>query len=255
MNDRVHGNAGIVAASVAGVLAVVGVILGVQLMLGDGDTDRRGQVADEATSGPTTTSATAEPTPTPSSSEPAAPAPKGATDSYGLAIGSPDAPHHVVVYEDYLCPFCGQLETATRDDLHVAAREGRAYVEYRPFNLLGSISDYSERAAAATFVVLDVSGPEVAVAYHDALYAQQPSESGPFPDNYWLIAQAVAAGADESAIRGPIERLAFGDYVAEATDAAARNGISATPTLILDDRPVTGRTIDDMAKKLRQRIA
>ena len=34
--------------------------------------------------------------------------PEGATASYGLRIGEEDAPKEIVVYEDFLCPFCGQ---------------------------------------------------------------------------------------------------------------------------------------------------
>ena len=36
--------------------------------------------------------------------------------TYGVSIGPADAPHEVVIYEDFLCPLCGELEAATSDD-------------------------------------------------------------------------------------------------------------------------------------------
>src|SRR5690242_18608211 len=60
--------------------------------------------------------------------------PEGATSSYGLRIGEDDAPKEIVVYEDFLCPFCGQLETTVRDQLDAAVEAGEVSVEYRPLN-------------------------------------------------------------------------------------------------------------------------
>src|SRR3954467_1380723 len=95
---------------------------------------------------------------------------------YGVTIGPSDAPHDVVIYEDFLCPFCGELESATRDDLAQLAADGKVRGEYRPFNLLSNLGDYSERSAAAFSVVLDTKGPVVAKKFHDLLYENQPSE-------------------------------------------------------------------------------
>ena len=65
-------------------------------------------------------------------------APAGQTDN-GVAIGDPDAPHEVVIYEDFLCPYCGELERASSDELDRLADEGKVYVDYRPFQLLSLI--------------------------------------------------------------------------------------------------------------------
>ena len=73
---------------------------------------------------------------------------------YGVTIGDEGATHQVVIYEDFLCPFCGQLESQTRDDLADLAADGTVQVTYRPFVLLSAISDYSERSTAAFGVVL-----------------------------------------------------------------------------------------------------
>jgi hypothetical protein len=80
----------------------------------------------------------------------------------------------VVVYEDFLCPFCRQLETSTRDFLHQDAAKGSVQVEYRPFQLLPD--DYSRRALDAWATVLQKGTPAQALRFHDLLYDEQPYE-------------------------------------------------------------------------------
>lgn len=170
-------------------------------------------------------------------------APAGASE-HGVTVGDPDAPHTVVVYEDFLCPFCGELEAATRDDFERLAEEGELLVEYRPFNLLERISDYSPRAVNAFAVVLEESGPEVAKRYHDLLFDNQPSESGPFPDNQDLLDLAVEAGAEEDAVSEGILEVTMRDWVDDATAAAIEAGVQGTPTVILDGEVVQGQPQD-----------
>ncbi len=177
-------------------------------------------------------------------------APAGASD-YSLGVGDPDAPTEVVVYEDFLCPFCGQFEAASGEELQRLADAGQVYVEYRPLNFLGRIGDYSERATNAFAAVLDTEGPAVAKTFHDELFANQPSESGPFPDDDALVDLAVEAGADEAAIRPAIEDLAFEDWVSQATEEAAEAGVTATPTILVDGEPFTdGQTVEELSDNL-----
>lgn len=174
-----------------------------------------------------------------------------AGSEFGLTIGPDDAPHTVVIYEDFLCPFCGELERATREDLTQLAADGKVQVEYRPFDLLGEVSDYSPRAAGAFSIVLDASGPDVAKKFHDLLFENQPSESGPFPDDDALVDLAVEAGADESDVRAAIEADEGSAWVQDATQAAGDAGVRSTPTILLDGEVFQdGRSIDDIADNL-----
>ena len=178
-------------------------------------------------------------------------APAAGSGDHGLAIGPADAPHDVVIYEDFLCPYCGELEKASRDELAQLAADGKVRVEYRPYNLLSRIGDYSERSAAAFAVVLDTEGPEVAKKFHDLLFENQPSESGPFPSDDDLIDLAVEAGADEATVRTGVEAGDGLDWVARATTAARDAGVRGTPTVLLDGEVFQdGRTMDDLAANL-----
>lgn len=181
----------------------------------------------------------------------AAPDPAGAVDGYALAIGEPDAPHTVEIYEDFLCPACAQFEAMANDTLEQAAEDGKAYVKYLPFELLDDYGDYSKRSANAFAVVLDRSGPEVAKEFHDLLFAEQPSEAGDKPDDDWLVEKAVEAGAEESEVREGIEELEFEHWVSKATENALDDeGVPGTPTIRLDGEDVPGDTLDQMLSNL-----
>ncbi|MFW6776037.1 DsbA family protein [Nocardioides sp. CPCC 205120] len=236
---------GIVGA-VVGVVAAV--ILAVVLLTGGDDGDGGDATAPGvgSSSGPSSTSSDAGASGAPGAGDGTSSLTGEVTEDYGIAFGDPEAEHRVVIYEDFLCPFCGRLERETNDDLTQLVDSGQVVVEYRAFNLLSRVGDYSERAANAFAVVMDTAGPDAAKAFHDLLFANQPAESGALPDDDWLVDMAVAAGADEEAVRGPIEDLAYGDWVAAATDAATDNGVRETPTVRINGEDVDGRTVAEL---------
>ncbi len=168
-----------------------------------------------------------------------------------LTVGPEDAPHTVVIYEDFLCPFCMEFEAASRDDLAQLAADGQVKVDYRPLDFLSRFGDYSLRSTNAFAAVLANDGPETAKAFHDALFENQPSESGPFPEDSELVELGVDAGADEAALQSAVDDLTYETAVADATDAASRAGINATPTILLDGEPFNeGGTVDELAANL-----
>ncbi|WP_182379908.1 thioredoxin domain-containing protein [Nocardioides sp. WS12] len=179
--------------------------------------------------------------------------PAGSSD-YGVSIGEEGAPHTVVIYEDFLCPYCGALESETRGDLEDLAAEGKVLVEYRPFNLLGAEGrTYSIRATNAFAIVLEKSGPDVAKKFHDLLFENQPSEANADAEapNDDIIALAVEAGATESDVRDGVENLSHADWVTKATDEARKANVQGTPTILLDGEVFDdGRTVQDLADNL-----
>ena len=171
----------------------------------------------------------------------------GASD-YGVTVGPADAPHELVVYEDFLCPACGQFEAATGDELARLADDGQVLVDYRPFTLLDRYGTYSARSAGAFGVVLEESGAEVAKEFHDLLYAEQPAEdAATFPDAEWLVDKAVEAGAVEADVRPGIEE-GENEFARGATQEAVDVGVSGTPTIVLDGEVFTGSAEDLLAE-------
>lgn len=170
---------------------------------------------------------------------------------YGLTVGAASAPHKVVVYEDFLCPICGEFEKAGHEQLAQLASDGKVQIEYRPFVLLSRLGPYSAQSTMVWSLVLQQDGDEVAKKYHDLLFQNQPSEEGPFPSVADLVTLAGQAGADTTKLQTAIDADGASDWTDAATKAASKAGVNSTPTVILDGKPFTdGRTADDLAANL-----
>jgi len=185
-----------------------------------------------------------------------APSPNGAVGTYALPMGEPGAPVTVEVYEDFLCPFCGDFEEGSGDVLKQYAGSGEVQVRYQVISILDAASstDYSTRAANALAVVLDSAGPEVAVDFHDLLFENQPEEGSAGLSDDELVELAVEAGAKEGDVREPIESRQFEQWVTNASDAASKDGVTSTPTILVDGEEVEGSTVDDLVVTLRADI-
>lgn len=211
------------------VLTVVGVVLAILLIVGGGFlvNSLRDDTADSAASV------------------------GDAGSDHALAIGPASAPHEVVVYEDFLCPICGEFEAAGHEQLEALADEGKVRVEYRPFVLLDRMGPYSETATAVWSQVLEHDGPDVALAFHDALFADQPNESGPFPSEQDLVDLAGQSGADTDALQAALDDGDGEAWAQAATKSALAHEVRSTPTVFLDGTLFTDyRTPDDLAQNL-----
>ena len=182
---------------------------------------------------------------------------QNATDSseYELVIGDNDAEHTVVIYEDFLCPICQALEAGTREQFAKLADEGQVQVRYRPFNLFSEDADprkpYSVAAGEVFGVVLETSGDDVAKKFHDLLFENQPSESGPFPDQDDLVQLAVQAGATEADLTAALEDGDGKDWVEGATADTDELGIDSTPTIYVDGEQFQNYSnLDDLVTNL-----
>jgi predicted DsbA family dithiol-disulfide isomerase len=167
-------------------------------------------------------------------------------------IGKAGAPHSVVIWEDFLCPFCGELEKQTRTELATAADQGKVQVTYRPFNLLQT--GYSQQTLEVFAATQHSAGDAVAKKLHDLFYEQQPSERGPFPSEDDIVALAVQAGADRATVQKSLDDGDAKRWADESTQDASDAGVQSTPTVLLDGHEVTGRTVDDLAASLLQSV-
>jgi protein-disulfide isomerase len=173
-------------------------------------------------------------------------------DGQALAVGTDPKATKVVIYEDFLCPYCREFESASRTTLRDAAARGDAYVEYRPFHLLQD--DYSTLALTAWAAVLQKGTPQQALKFHDLLYENQPYEAATNkPDIDDLVALAKKAGVKDSsvlkAMREPDQQ-----FVDAAGTAATEAGVQGTPTVTVDGMQLEGSP-SDLADQLAQRLA
>jgi protein-disulfide isomerase len=171
-----------------------------------------------------------------------------------LVVGKNDkAKYKVVVFEDFLCPFCRQFETSSRDFLRADAKKGTVQVEYRPFHLLQD--DYSTRALSAWAAVLQQGTPAQALKFHDLLYDNQPYEQDPSKPG----ASKLASWAKKSGVTSKSVLAATGrsdDAFVSAADAAAtKAAVTATPTVFVNGKQLAGNSVSDMVDNLERTLA
>ncbi len=169
-----------------------------------------------------------------------------------LVIGKATAPVKVVVYEDFLCPYCREFEESSRDFLHAAAEQGKVEVEYRPFHLLSP--QYSLDALNAYAAVLQKSSPSVALRFHDLLYDKQPYEqASSFPDAAQLASWAKSVGGDSQTVEAAV--TANDPAFAKVADGLAASAkVPGTPTIFVNGKALTGASVTDMANNLQKMI-
>ena len=168
-----------------------------------------------------------------------APTPPGVTDGYAFAVGSADAPVTMDVYEDFQCPVCAQLEATSGSTIAQLVDDGTVQVRYHGMAFLdgASTTEYSTRALNAAAVVAE-SGADAFRAFHDLLFADQPAEGTAGLTDDQLIAHAATAGARGESVESGIRDLRYEDWVAAATDQASSDGVTGTPTVLVDGEAV-----------------
>lgn len=213
-------------AMVAGIVVLLGAIVAGGAWYGSGGQDES----------PTTTAA--------------APVSAGTT---GLKVGDKDAPVKVIVYEDFQCPYCRELENSTRTFLRENAAKGKVYVEYLPIHLLRSLP-YSEKALNAFAAVLHNSTPQAALKLHDLLYDHQPYEQSSDSVTNGDIAKWVKeAGGDNPAVRDAM-KTTDEVYFRVIDNLMASERIQGTPTVYVNGKELTGSSVPDMVSAIEDAV-
>lgn len=180
-------------------------------------------------------------------------APSGAV-GYAVPDGKASAPVTITVYEDFMCPFCGQFESASRTRLQAAVDSGKARLKYHALNFLSrsSTTDYSLRAANAYAAVLDTAGPDAAKKFHDLLFEHQPEEGSAGLSDGQLLDFAVEAGAKRSEVSGKISDGSFEGWVKKGTSQASKRGVTSTPTVQINGKTVEFKTTAELVDRINQ---
>ncbi|MDP9822085.1 DsbA family protein [Nocardioides massiliensis] len=173
-----------------------------------------------------------------------------------VVLGNPDAETVLQVVEDFQCPACGQFEAVMGDKLDELSERDDLRVEFRGIAFLdrASSTEYSSRALNAAVCTVE-DGEDVWRQMHAALFANQPSEGGAGLDDATLIDLAVDAGADEDRVSDCIEDRSYDKWVEQTTDATFDEGITGTPTVLLNGDKVDISTPEDLEKLVDEAVA
>lgn len=164
---------------------------------------------------------------------------------------------NIVMYIDYLCPFCGQFEATNSESMRTMVESGAATLEVHPIAILTNKSagtQYSLRAANAAACVAD-SSPDSFFDYNAILFENQPEEGSTGLTNDELKALADEVGvSDGSAIDTCIDDVQFRSWVQDATNRALTEpvpntdpelpSITGTPTVLVNGQQYGGSLED-----------
>jgi len=169
----------------------------------------------------------------------AGPAPQAVTLADGVVVGKASAKVTVDVYEDFQCPVCRQFELSAAPVLKQFVDSGRVKARYYVVAFLNRMSStlYSSRAANAAYCAADAG---VFQRLHDLLYANQPPEGSAGLADDRLIALGQQAGATGDTFTQCVQTRKYNSFVNDITDTSSRNGISGTPTVLVNDTQVQG---------------
>jgi protein-disulfide isomerase len=152
----------------------------------------------------------------------------------GVRIGS--GPIMVDAYIDFLCPYCRAFERNAGGTLARLIAAGQISLAYHPMDFLDAASstNYSTRAAAASGCASD--GGRF-LEYARALFDSQPPEGGPGLSDAQLAELAGSVGLPESFAQC-LHSGRYLDWPPYVTALAAARGVQATPTVLVNGRPV-----------------
>lgn len=147
----------------------------------------------------------------------------------GTALGAPDAPVVIEVFEDFQCPACRQFTEQTERRLEadwIASGEVRLVYRQYPF-----IGPESTQAALASLCAADQGR---FWDYHDILFANQIGENvGAYSDRR-LLAFAESLGLDLGQFERCLNDEIHLDQVEVERALGNQYGISGTPSIIIN---------------------
>lgn len=167
----------------------------------------------------------------------------------GRALGSPEAPVMVEIWEDFQCPACSRFTQVVEPsvvDRFVPSGDVRFI--YRDFAFLGTES--MDAAVAAR-----CAGEQGAFwPYHDWLYANQNGENAGWFSQTRLAAIATRLQLDRTAFDGCVVRSDVRGDVASETAAGRAQGVGSTPTVMVDGVAFQGATYDDLLTTIQSAV-
>jgi protein-disulfide isomerase len=152
-------------------------------------------------------------------------------DGATVLVGKDSAKTTVDIYEDFLCPVCGNFESTYSPQLEQKVNDGAIKVRYHLVNLLNDRSDpagYSTDAANAALCVADSAGDKF-MNYHASLYGSQPQEGARGYDKNQLIKLAQDVGVTSSTVSSCVNGSTYNQAVADEYQKA-----KTTPYLVQD---------------------
>ena len=179
--------------------------------------------------------------PNPKAAAPVGTIPAGEKYEYGVKKNdAPDAPV-LEIWEDFQCPACGTFESQFGATINDIAEKNLAQVILRSTSFLDTRfpGQNSQRAAGAWGCAIDQGRGN---AFHDAAYSNQPFSEGDGYSKEQLLdigRQAGITGTQYDEFEQCVVDKKYLAWAANGTATMIAEGVTGTPTLILDGEALT----------------
>ena len=162
---------------------------------------------------------------------------------WGLTFNEKAKPT-IDVWEDFQCPVCKEFETINGQTLSQIALSGKAKVVYHTLSFIDSNVNKkgSHLSANAAACIADKSGKDW-LAFHQALYANQPAENGPdLFTNPFLIQLAGSIGVKDQNFINCVNSGKYASWVQFIADDGTAKAITSTPTITINGKEINRDT-------------
>lgn len=137
------------------------------------------------------------------------------------------------IYEDFQCPACGKFEAALGSVIKQAVADGTVRANYHVMSFLGPESD---RAASAAGCAANAGKY---AEFHDELYANQPVEHTGGYTHQDLRTAGKKVGITDPTFDKCVNTDAYAKWTNKVDTEAAKRGVTATPTVFINDKKFT----------------
>jgi len=167
------------------------------------------------------------------------------TDVSSPSKGSTDAPVVVDVYSDYGCGHCADWTLEAAPQLGDEIDAGRIRYVHHDFPLSGD----SFRVANAARAVHYYDGAAAFWTFNRLAFENQGSLG-----TEDLVDLAADVGASPEEVRTAATDLPFCRAIKDDREAGDDRGVSATPTVFVDDEQFVGPSIDEIESAIAERV-
>ncbi|MBB2947960.1 protein-disulfide isomerase [Actinoplanes lutulentus] len=159
-------------------------------------------------------------------------------DGTAFAIGTGSVV--VDVYEDFMCPACGNFEQASGESLQNMAEANKITLRIHPVAILDKYSngtEYSTRAAGAAAAAAE---EDKFLELHNVLYDNRPEENSDGLSNEKIIELAKSVGLTSETFVNAVNEGTYKTWATDVTEKFSDRGYNSTPTILVDGTKLIG---------------
>lgn len=155
-------------------------------------------------------------------------------DDGTVIAGKDTAKATIDVYEDFTCPYCGDLEKQSAAQIAKAVADGKLRVRYHLLNILDRNTNPPGYSLLAANAAIAAAKQGQFADFHASLYAQQPKEGGAGYTKEQLISLGKRLGITAAQFTTDVNSGAYNNLVTQQVTTASGPPVNlqGTPTVL-----------------------